>query len=154
MRARLTGDMESARFAAQLLKIGNGNYPYVSDDQQIDIPPDLGSCHPDLAALKKAVYPNLCQNMSDHQWMRDRAILAPKNTAVDTINASLLGEMPGDGHVYTSFDTACDAESAATFSVEFLNTLRPSGLPPHRLHLKVGCPVMCLRNLGELIDIL
>ena len=149
MRARLTGDLESARFAAQLLKIGNGHYPNVSDDQEIEIPPGLGTCHHNLAALRTAVYPNLCQNISDHQWMRDRAILAPKNTAVDMINASLLDEMPANGYVYMSFDTACDTESAATFSVEFLNTLRPSGLPPHRLHLKVGCPVMCIRNLGE-----
>ena len=33
--------------------------------------------------------------------------------------------------------------------VELLNTLLPSGLPPHKLVLKVGAPVVFIRNLNR-----
>ena len=32
--------------------------------------------------------------------------------------------------------------------MEFLNTLKPGGAPPHKLSLKIGSIVMCLRNLN------
>ena len=34
-----------------------------------------------------------------------------------------------------------------TYSAEFLQQLNSSGLPPALLYLKVGCPVILLRNL-------
>ncbi|WVZ75282.1 hypothetical protein U9M48_023354 [Paspalum notatum var. saurae] len=33
------------------------------------------------------------------------------------------------------------------YTPEFLNTLTPNGLPPHVLKLKIGCPVILLRNI-------
>ena len=35
------------------------------------------------------------------------------------------------------------------FSIEFLNSIRASGVPNHRLVLKVGVPIMMLRNLDQ-----
>lgn len=32
---------------------------------------------------------------------------------------------------------------------EFLSTLRTSGLPNHKIKLKVGCPIMLLRNIDQ-----
>ena len=51
-----------------------------------------------------------------------------------------------DEQHYYSFDVAEDDDSNR-FPGEFLNSLNPSGLPPHLLRLKIGCPVILLRNI-------
>jgi ATP-dependent DNA helicase PIF1 len=40
-----------------------------------------------------------------------------------------------------------EPEEATQYPTEFFNSLEPTGLPPHTLTLKTGCPVMLLRNL-------
>lgn len=49
---------------------------------------------------------------------------------------------------YRSADSAHDTDNPDMFPNEFLNTLCPSGLPPHLLKLKVGMPIMLLRNMN------
>ena len=48
--------------------------------------------------------------------------------------------------MYHSFDSAVD-DPHNYYPSEFLNSLTPNGLPPHVLKLKVGCPVILLRNI-------
>ena len=67
---------------------------------------------------------------------------------VNGINATLLNEMSGNAKEYKSIDTVLDPESSVAYPTEFLNTLDLSGMPPHNLKMKIGCPVMLLRNLG------
>jgi ATP-dependent DNA helicase PIF1 len=56
-------------------------------------------------------------------------------------------------HDFMSVDTPQleeDEQDATTLlPEEFLNTLTPQGLPPHKLSLKVGCPILLLRNLNK-----
>lgn len=55
----------------------------------------------------------------------------------------------GPERVYHSADDVVDEDAdAALYPPEWLHTLQPSGMPPHALHLKVGAPVMLLRNLS------
>lgn len=81
--------------------------------------------------------------------MINKCILSPKNDSVDDINDMLISQFPGEQYVYTSIDKAVDQRHQGDFE-DFLNTLNPKGLPPHRLILKKNCPLILLRNLDPI----
>ncbi|CAF4534916.1 unnamed protein product [Rotaria socialis] len=83
--------------------------------------------------------PNLC----------DRVILCPKNEHSLIVNEQVLQRLPGIEKVYSSVDgTECeDGEDACNYPTKFLNSVTPSGVPPHKLNLKAGAIVVLLRNL-------
>jgi ATP-dependent DNA helicase PIF1 len=146
---------ERRRFSDWILGIGDGSIGDADDDCiKIRIPPDLlihASGDP-LAAIVKSTYPNLLQNMDDPSYFRERAILAPKNVIVDAINDYILDLIPGEEKIYFSYDSPCSGNSSVdtpddVHTPEFLNTIVSSGLPNHRLRLKVGAPVMLMRNM-------
>ena len=65
------------------------------------------------------------------------------------MNEEVLQRLPGKEIMYTSVDDVeCeDGDDVINYSKEFLNSLTPSGMPPHKLKLKIGAIVMLLRNL-------
>ena len=52
-----------------------------------------------------------------------------------------------DKFVFRSIDKVNHQKDAMKYPVEFLNKLNPPGVPPHILQLKLGVPVMLLRNM-------
>ncbi|GAA0142741.1 hypothetical protein LIER_03571 [Lithospermum erythrorhizon] len=96
--------------------------------------------------LMNAIYPSLHINGHLSDYMNSRAILAPKNEHVDKLNAMLIEKFRGDEVVYTSFDEAIN-DVYYYYSNEFLNSLTPNGMSPHKLVLKKNYPIMLLRNL-------
>ena len=83
----------------------------------------------------------------DLNWLCERAILAPKNDIVNIINDHVMKQLPEQVMTYKSVDSALDPDQAVQYPTEFLNTLNPAGLQPHCLMLKVGCPIILIRNL-------
>ncbi|KAK8921420.1 hypothetical protein KSP39_PZI020910 [Platanthera zijinensis] len=78
--------------------------------------------------------------------MRDRAILTPLNEHVNMLNDITVLQLPGEEVIYYSYDSVSD-DASNFYQPEFLNTLTPGNLPPHKLKLKVGAPIMLLRNI-------
>ena len=79
-----------------------------------------------------------------------RAILTPTNTHVDALKELALSLMAGHIVELPSADAVQSAKDGeeVLFPVEFLNTIHPQGMPPHLLNLKIGAPVILLRNLN------
>ncbi|KAI9112509.1 hypothetical protein K1719_016432 [Acacia pycnantha] len=62
--------------------------------------------------------------------------------------------LPGEPYEFLSCDSVCkSSEDSDSFdnlyTIEFLNTISCSGMPPHKLTLKVGAPIMLLRNIDQ-----
>ncbi|XP_031095264.1 ATP-dependent DNA helicase PIF1-like [Ipomoea triloba] len=63
-----------------------------------------------------------------------------------------------ESRTYFSCDTVCKADAdngilADVHTPEFLNGIRVSGLPNHSLTLKIGSPVMLMRNIDHSIGL-
>ncbi|XP_064638315.1 ATP-dependent DNA helicase PIF1-like [Lineus longissimus] len=81
--------------------------------------------------------------------IHDTVILTPKNDATLTLKNLILEKIPAPPKIYHSSDSAlCEnPEEQTNYAMEFLNSLTPSGMPPHVLKVKVGAIIMLLRNL-------
>ncbi|XP_076911459.1 uncharacterized protein LOC143569427, partial [Bidens hawaiensis] len=85
----------------------------------------------------------------------DRALLAPLNEVVREINKRMLTLFPGEQVEYLSSDSLAECEDVSDavdpqlYSLDLLNGLKMSGMPNHRLLLKVGVPIMLLRNINH-----
>jgi ATP-dependent DNA helicase PIF1 len=88
----------------------------------------------------------------DTSFFRDRVILTIKNDTVADINVRILTRLTGETRVYDivdsiNFNTMEKEGNRPDIFIEFLRAQNPSGLPPARLELKIGTPIICFRNL-------
>jgi ATP-dependent DNA helicase PIF1 len=148
---------ERKLFSDWVLGIGDGSIGEINDaDIKLRIPDDILIPYSDdpIASIVDCIYPSLLNNMRDPSFFQDRAILSPTNSIVDLINEYMLSLIPAEEKEYLSYDSPHDDNSGLDrpdniHTPEFLNTINCSGLPNHRLKLKVGVPVMLLRNMGK-----
>jgi hypothetical protein len=144
---RLDRTPESDAHATWLLDIGAGKD--LDANETVEIPPQM-RCE-DMDALVTSIYPDINLPRRPDQYFLDRTILSARNDEVDDINDSILAKFPGDPHVLMSADSVELENNLMNgyqpYPPEYLNSLKASGLPLAKLVLKVGCPVMLLRNL-------
>ena len=147
MRVHLQGDVSAGSFAAQLLRLGDGKAPVDPTNGLISIPNNFCNVVESIEVRKNSVFPNIRSHFNDHTWLCERAILAPKNNSVNAINLQIQQQLPGETTSYKSVDTVTDVNEAVQYPTEFLNSLEPPGMPAYNLMLKIGSPMMLLRNL-------
>ena len=139
MRCKAYGE-KALNFAKQLLLLGEGSYG------ETDLTA-FSTVVQDESQLQECVFPDLHVNYKNISWLTERCILAATNNQVQNINAKLASLIPGESCAFLSIDTTLTEEDAVQYPTEFLNSLSPNGIPPHILILKIGLPVMILRNL-------
>ncbi|XP_074356297.1 uncharacterized protein LOC141695998 [Apium graveolens] len=119
-------------YADWVVGVGDGNVPSVasvegSEPCWAEIPPELHLDPEDdgKRVIIDTVYAELCDSPKNSDYYRDRAILTPLNEDVDLINKEVIKRFK-----------------------EYLNSFKIGGIPNHELELKIGAPIVLLRNLA------
>ncbi|XP_028070921.1 uncharacterized protein LOC114273362 [Camellia sinensis] len=108
----------------------------------------------DLKELLSAVYPHLdVANTSTPSFLTERTILSAQNDDVSAINNAALNIFPRNTYTYLAADKMAkddeiDHSITNRYPNEYLNSLDPPGLLTFKVELKVGCPIMLLRNIA------
>ena len=144
-------------FADWILDIGDGKVGGKNDGESTVVFPDdmlIPESDDYVGSIIDATYPRFRENLWNPQYFQERAILSPTHEMVDMINAHMLDLIEGDEMIYQSSDSVSldDADTnfdESIYTTDFLNGIRMSGLPQHAIKLKVGTPVMLMRNIDQ-----
>jgi len=88
-----------------------------------------------------------------HNSCAGRAILAFRNDTVNDFNDVLVERMPGVEHKFEAINHVNipeDAAIAQPFAVEHLQSISLPPIPPSCLRLKIGAPLILIRNLSPM----
>jgi hypothetical protein len=152
---RLNTNIEAERdFAKWQLEVGQGKH--TDEEGNISLPDHFKCSENTVASLIDTIYPGISSpnlHQDPLQYFRERTVLSTLNADVDSLNKSVLDKFPGPVKVFYSADFIPTSEQSGeddpmlNYPVEYLNEINCSGLPLSKLELKIGCPVMILRNL-------
>ncbi|GJU24312.1 DNA helicase [Tanacetum coccineum] len=155
-----TEKREVSTFAEWLLNVGDGTVGVPDDTDPantswIEIPPQFQI--PDdengVTKLINFIYDEHTLLHPTAKDLQDKASVCPKNDTADIINAKVMNMLPGHTTSYISSDEAMPhghdgGKVELLYPTEYLNTLNFAGIPPHELNLKIGTPIMLLRNIN------
>ena len=115
--------------------------------------PQYIRCVATVDQLCDQLYPQSLLNhaIQSHGALMGRAILAFRNDTGDDFNNVLVERMLGTEHRFEAanhVDIVADAAAAEPFSVDYLQSISLASIPPSCLRLKIGAPIILLRNLS------
>ena len=152
---RLNTNIEAeANFAKWQLEVGHGEHTDEADNISL---PDQFKCRENTASsLIDAIYPNIdTPHHHSDKYFSERIILSSMNKDVKVLNSTVLDRFPGPSRVFHSADfiplseQIGEGDPMLNYPVEHLNDINTSTLPLAKLEVKLGCPVMILRNLDQ-----
>ncbi len=162
---RLCVDTLSRPYVKYLLRASNGQESSITNHfpSEADAEPSIKvkitlylemDQAPSLETFMHVVFPTLTINYANQGYMDGRAILTTKNVVVNFLNTQIVEAMPRQEHVFLSADSMERGDNQAmAIGTKFLNTITLAGMPPHRLALKFGVPVILLRNLDAALGL-
>ncbi|XP_057443842.1 uncharacterized protein LOC130735994 [Lotus japonicus] len=128
----------------------------VNGESEIQIPDEIliKNSETGFEDLVNFTYPYLLRNMSNSEYFRERSILAPTIELVGKVNDYMMSRVSAEEREYLSSDSIYKEDGNVeseldAFSPEVLNAMNCSGLPPHKLSLKIGVPVILMRNIDQ-----
>ncbi|GJT48530.1 DNA helicase [Tanacetum coccineum] len=146
-------------FAKWILEVGNGEIgepgqendedtSWITIPQQYCLTPDEQG----FSELIDFIYDDATLKAPTVSALQEKAIVCPKNDTADAVNAKILSTVKSTTKTYLSRDEAIPmgretSETKLLYPMEYLNTITFPGFPPHELQLKVGSPIMLLRNV-------
>ncbi|CAK1594996.1 unnamed protein product [Parnassius mnemosyne] len=149
LKENMRSHSADSEFSKILLDVGEGKCPEVNDNHDIELPTGLCQVVADTETLIHSTYDDVHNlNIKEDSWLCERSILAPINDQVTALNQLILDKLPGESQTYPSINTVCDPDEVVNYPTEFLNSINMPGLPPHKLELKIGVPIILLRNLN------
>ncbi|XP_019191687.1 PREDICTED: uncharacterized protein LOC109186209 [Ipomoea nil] len=133
-------------------KLGGRNNGFA--DVEIPMHMLVSSGGDDIKAIVHCTFPMFASGNTDPEHLLGRAILAPTLDVVNTVNDYMTELHNAESRSYYSSDAVCKADGdngifGDVHTPEFLNSIRVSGLPNHTLTLKIGSPVMLMRNIDH-----
>ncbi|KAL7157567.1 hypothetical protein ABFS83_02G085800 [Erythranthe nasuta] len=169
MRLSKNMRLQSCSSPSNVDEVGNGDVREQSDGEaSLEIPEDMmiGDSEDLFRDLLNFFYPDLLSNIYDPDYFQGRAILAPTNECVESVNDHLMSLLLGEEKVYLSSDSMCTDEqttedNAKIYSTEFLNTIKCSGVHSHVLKLQIiiigihilHCKLISGKNIGDIVFI-
>ncbi|CAN1819973.1 ATP-dependent DNA helicase PIF1 [Linum perenne] len=151
-----TEQHEIATFGSWITAIGDGDECSIFGEAETTIPKEFAATrHGDpITDIVSATYPDILSNYHNPTYLASRAVLAPHHEMVHKINKYLLSQMPSEESTYLSSDYVENANGKLhsmdhDLPVEMLNTLQVAGFPDHEIKLKVGVPIILLRNIDQ-----
>ena len=155
---------DAEEYNKYLIDVGQGRIEIDPEiqDSMIKIPDKMKSASETFEQFTREIFPDLGNKVKTawkerdlrgptwNQYVHDRVIICPRNQDVEEINNICLDMMYGEPVEFLSADRCIQEANEVSFPPEFLNRQTPPGTANHRIVLKVGCPIMLMRNLDPL----